>query len=96
MFLEKRLARLPRPSLDCATRLTAEDLGKGSFGRSAGNEFCATGSRISPEVWVADSAWMLRKKGALPTRLCGALAVRKRLCHYDWELCAQACFSKLS
>ena len=40
--------------------------------------------------------WVLRKKGAFPTRLCGALAVRKRLCHYDSELCAQACFSKLS
>jgi len=53
-------------------------------------------TRIFWKIWVADLAWVLRGKGALPTRPCGALAVRKRLCHYDSELCAQACFSKLS
>ena len=35
-------------------------------------------------------------KRCAPDAPCGALAVRKRLCHYDSELCAQACFSKLS
>src|SRR5713101_2198018 len=33
---------------------------------------------IFRKIWVADLAWVLRGKGALPTRPCGALAVRKR------------------
>ena len=35
-------------------------------------------TRIFWKIWVADLAWVLRGKGALPTRPCGALAVRKR------------------
>jgi len=66
-------------------------------GEEVGHGFCVLGSRIFPEVWVADFAWdLMGERRALdaPSWCVGRLG--RDVCHYDSELCAQACFSKLS
>src|SRR6266478_10122488 len=44
----------------------------------AGHKFCVTRSRISPEAWGSNSAWILREKGAWERFLEG-LSVNRRL-----------------